>query len=81
LFAEEDDRRCNDTDGTVVPYLVSAHACRLLWRHLGEILGEEHARSQRKGLPRVEAQKIKALVERGSFKQPPIAGDVESNDR
>jgi hypothetical protein len=65
----------------MIPSVVSAHACRLLWRHLGDILGEEHARSQRKGLPRAEAQKIKALVERGSFKQPPIAGDVDGKDR
>lgn len=56
-----------------IPGMVIAHACRLLWRRRDEIVGDI-PKAQRKGLPRVEAQKIRALVERGVFRQPPIEG-------
>jgi hypothetical protein len=70
LYAVEEERIFRGRPEWI-PGMVIAHACRLLWRHREEIVGEI-PKAQRKGLPRVEAQKIKALVERGVFNQPPI---------
>jgi hypothetical protein len=72
LYAAEEDLIFEGRP-ELIPSMVIAHACRLLWRRRDEIVGEI-PKTQRKGLPRVEAQKIRALVERGLFKQPVIDG-------
>ncbi len=72
LYAAEDDLVFN-AKPELIPKMVVAYANRLLWRRRGEIVGEIPA-AMRKGLPRIEAQKLKVLVERGVFVQPTMEG-------
>jgi hypothetical protein len=72
LFAAEEDMIFKGRP-KAIQAMVVAHACRLLWRRREEIVGEI-PKAQRRNLPRIEAQKIKALVDRGIFQQPPIDG-------
>lgn len=78
LLAEEEFRRFH-APPELIPAMVSAHACRLLWKHIDEILDVETMRDQRRGLPRVHARKIKALVGRGVFSQPDFLGHSEES--
>jgi len=76
LYADEESVRFEASDEDM-PEVVALYVCRKLWSHFDEIVGAVAAKKLRKGLPRSHAFKIKALVDRGDFEQPPIVREVE----